>query len=95
MSVLWYGFSGPGLKPVSDYPGFVAETFPYFFSTAAFLYIQPSTLFPIANAMKEPKRFNMVSAITYIFIAILNAAFATLAYMFFGNQTGIGSVWRC
>jgi amino acid permease len=86
--VLWYGFTFTKIQPISHYPGFVTDTFPYFFSTAAFLYIQPSTLFPIANAMKEPKRFNIVSSVTYVFIAILNAAFATIAYMFFGDKTG-------
>ena len=38
--------------------------------------------------MKDPKQFNKVSALTYCFIAVLNAVFATLAFMFFGNDTG-------
>lgn len=38
--------------------------------------------------MKEPKRFNIVSSATYVFIGLLNAAFATIAYMFFGEKTG-------
>jgi hypothetical protein len=48
------------------YPPVVWDTYYIFFSTVSFLYIQPSTLFPIANSMKEPRKFNMVQVLEIV-----------------------------
>jgi hypothetical protein len=61
-SVIYYGVLDHNIHPPTSeyYPPFIFDTYPIFFSTVAFLYIQPSTLFPIANSMREPRKFNMV-----------------------------------
>jgi len=87
ISVFVYGFTHGGIQPISHYPALVVETYAVFFSTAAFLYIQPSTFFPIANAAAHPELFNYYNNIAYVIIAISNTIFATIAYMFFGPDT--------
>eukprot|EP01123_Difflugia_compressa_P006180 TRINITY_DN18355_c0_g1_i1.p1 TRINITY_DN18355_c0_g1~~TRINITY_DN18355_c0_g1_i1.p1 ORF type:complete len:449 (+),score=40.59 TRINITY_DN18355_c0_g1_i1:150-1349(+) len=85
--VFVYGFTEVGIQPLSSYPAINYETYGIFFSTAAFLYIQPSTFFPIANSATHPHKFNFYNTIAYIIIAITNTIFATISYMFFGNNT--------
>eukprot|EP01130_Rhizamoeba_saxonica_P016306 TRINITY_DN7515_c0_g1_i1.p1 TRINITY_DN7515_c0_g1~~TRINITY_DN7515_c0_g1_i1.p1 ORF type:complete len:428 (-),score=64.13 TRINITY_DN7515_c0_g1_i1:90-1373(-) len=87
VAVFVYGFGQNTIKPPGDYPGFIIKTYPYFFASAAFLFVQPSTLFPIANSMKKPKNFNKASTISYCIVTIVNVVFAVIAYMFFGDKT--------
>jgi len=85
-AVLLYGFQNSLIQPLDTYPALVVDTYAYFFATAAFLYIQPTTFFPISNATANPASFNYYSTVAYMIIIIVNTAFATIAYMFFGDN---------
>uniref|UniRef100_A0A6B2L6M1 Amino acid transporter transmembrane domain-containing protein n=1 Tax=Arcella intermedia TaxID=1963864 RepID=A0A6B2L6M1_9EUKA len=86
-SVIVFGFETTVVHSPSMYPAFKWDTFPESFATIVFLFIQPSTMFPIANEMEEPKDFTFACTIAYCIVTVVDFAFAAVTFLMFGEST--------
>jgi amino acid permease len=77
----WFSQSGPAWFVVNQ------ETLPSFFASAAFLFAVPSLLFPIENALDDPRQWKRSASTAFSAVTVLNSVFAVTAYVLVGSDT--------
>lgn len=90
-SVIVYGFMErlPYLKAPWNYgqnSWVNISTLPLFFGVTSFLFNTHTMVLPIEQSMKNRRQYSATLHLAFIFVTVMNLAFAILGFMFFGSS---------